>query len=64
MARRQDSPYSDETGCVPYPDGFCGYSEDVSWVAQNEGSRVMSVGLYLPTDSDRILREENADDVM
>lgn len=62
MPRRQDSPYSSDTEMC-YPEGLGQYG-DVSWLAQNEGQRVKSLALHLPNDGERVLREENADDVL
>jgi len=44
MARRPDSPYSDDTNC-PYPENMGKYGE-VNWKAQNEGQFVTSLGLH------------------
>lgn len=47
---RQDSPYSSETE-GPCPEGF-GYYGETNWCAQNEGSKVKNVGLYLDPEGD------------
>ena len=51
MARRADSPYSDETSC-PYPEGFQGYADEVCWLAQNEGQKVWTAALHYPPRED------------